>query len=385
MSRAGSAVPENSENITTPALLTTEQVGKKCQEHIDAYRKTRRQAVDRANAIQQISAALSSSTPPLTESEHDDSVNTYVEIIFADDKAIERAQNAGGSNAPARSVTADEGGKRSLSPERETAAGKRQKIDENDFPWVVRGEVSEPALCESLRETLRLLKIFAKDPKFTKTSITTSATAPQFPSSEWTNIISGTMVDLDHVISGGFAVANDNREVEVVGGIQFKFGATKAVKQVKNAGDWFIAWGLYTKAAAFVFPHRKEELDLYGTQVLSLFSAASIVDHATIIQYDKAIRARVGDRRNLLLTDRSEFDDLRLYWLNPIGAGFKSMGNSGSGSLGRVSTKSDEPCHRWNNDNCRSKASDCRFRHVCETCGGKHKKTECKSKGSGGA
>jgi len=65
------------------------------------------------------------------------------------------------------------------------------------------------------------------------------------------------MVDLDHVISGAFAVSSDNCEVKVVGGIQFKFGTSKAVKQVKTAGDWFIAWGLYMQAAAFAFPPQK--------------------------------------------------------------------------------------------------------------------------------
>ena len=65
------------------------------------------------------------------------------------------------------------------------------------------------------------------------------------------------MVDLDHVISGAFAISSDNHKVEVVGGIQFKFGTSKAVKQVKTAEDWFIAWGLYMQAAAFAFPPQK--------------------------------------------------------------------------------------------------------------------------------
>ena len=129
------------------------------------------------------------------------------------------------------------------------------------------------------------------------------------------------MVDLDHVISGSFAVSSDNHDVEFVGGIQFKFGASKAVKQVETSGDWFIAWGLYTQAAMFVFPHRKSELESYGVQILSLFAATTLNNHSYIISLDKAIRVRVGERRDLLLTDNAKFEDLCLYWLNPIGAG----------------------------------------------------------------
>jgi hypothetical protein len=54
------------------------------------------------------------------------------------------------------------------------------------------------------------LKVYVKDLKLAKFSILTSAGALQFPNSEWSNIISGLMVDLNYVISGSFAVTNDN-------------------------------------------------------------------------------------------------------------------------------------------------------------------------------
>jgi hypothetical protein len=60
-------------------------------------------------------------------------------------------------------------------------------------------------LGESLTRTLELLRLYARDLKLTKSSILTSAGSPQFPHSEWQNVITGAMVDLDHVISGSFA------------------------------------------------------------------------------------------------------------------------------------------------------------------------------------
>jgi hypothetical protein len=126
------------------------------------------------------------------------------------------------------------------SPDR---TGKKQRQDDTEFPWIIREQLSDSQLGKSLEKTLKLLKLFAGDLKFTKSSVINSLQAPPFPHSEWTNIIAGSMVDLDHVISGSFAVANDNREVERLGGMEVKFGITKPVKQVKTSGDWFIAWG----------------------------------------------------------------------------------------------------------------------------------------------
>ena len=87
-------------------------------------------------------------------------------------------------------------------------------------------------LSDELQKTLNLLQTYVKDLKFAKSSILTSPFATQFPNSKWSNIIIGSMVNLDHVISGSFAISNDNRKVEVVGGIQFKFGTAKASKHV---------------------------------------------------------------------------------------------------------------------------------------------------------
>ena len=107
-------------------------------------------------------------------------------------------------------------------------------------------------LSDELQKILNLLQTYVKDLKFAKSSILTSKFAPQFPNSKWSNIIIGSMVDLDHVISGSFAISNDNREVEVIGGIQFKFGVAKASKHVKTSGDRFITWNQYSKAVSLL-------------------------------------------------------------------------------------------------------------------------------------
>ena len=114
----------------------------------------------------------------------------------------------------------------------------------------------------SLARTLKLLKAFARDLKFAKSLVINSLRAPPFLHLEWSNVVAGTMVNL---ISGSFVVTNDNCEIESLRGMEVKFGITKPIKQVKTSGDWFITWGIYSKAAMYMFPYQKEQLNDYGT------------------------------------------------------------------------------------------------------------------------
>ena len=164
------------------------------------------------------------------------------------------------------------------------------KFNEGEFPWIIQERLSGVELSDDLKKTLDLLCTYAKDLKFTKSSILTLLHAPQFPNSEWTNVIIRAMVDLDHVISGFFSISIDNQDVEVIGGIQFKFGATRASKHVKTSRDWFVAWDMYAKAVVFAFPHRQCELQVYGQHILGLFSTTSVGHHTHILLFDKAVR-----------------------------------------------------------------------------------------------
>ena len=196
--------------------------------------------------------ALASSTPELAELEFNDALGTYQSMLKQLSLGVGRGQ---GDQDHETEEDPPAGGKRGASPGASDGTGKRQKQDDTEFLWVIREHLSDVQLEGSLGSTLKLLKIFTWDLKFTKSLVINSSHAPPFPHSEWTNVIAGTMVDLDHVISGSFAITNDNREIESVGGMELKFGVAKPVKQVNMSGDWFIAWGIYTKAATYVFPH----------------------------------------------------------------------------------------------------------------------------------
>jgi hypothetical protein len=56
-----------------------------------------------------------------------------------------------------------------------------------------------------------------------------------------------------------------------------------------------------------LFPHRYDELKQYGDYIEELFSTKSTASHPKLFKYDVAVRYKVGQGQNILLTDRSEF------------------------------------------------------------------------------
>jgi hypothetical protein len=101
------------------------------------------------------------------------------------------------------------------SQSRQKEAMRKRSIDTSAFAWVIRDEIEPPNLSPSLRQTQATLENFSRDLKQAKASLLNSARVPQFPDSEWTNLLAGRAVDLDHVLAGMYSIShmNANREV----------------------------------------------------------------------------------------------------------------------------------------------------------------------------
>ncbi|KAF8952486.1 hypothetical protein BDZ97DRAFT_1597956, partial [Flammula alnicola] len=126
---------------------------------------------------------------------------------------------------------------------------------------------------------------------------------PQFPDNEWANILAGRVVDFDHVFSGVYSLAPDERRRERMGPFEVVVGSSAPAKVVRSHSDWVIAWDQYIDAVIYVFPHRQPELVHYGKFLRQLFTSVPTERHLRVIQFDKAVRLRVSQRRDLLLTD----------------------------------------------------------------------------------
>ncbi|KAF8954819.1 hypothetical protein BDZ97DRAFT_1604203, partial [Flammula alnicola] len=126
---------------------------------------------------------------------------------------------------------------------------------------------------------------------------------PQFPDNEWANVLAGRVVDFDHVFSGVYSLAPDERRRERMGPFEVVVGSSAPAKVVRSHSDWVIAWDQFIDAVVYVFPHRQSELIHYGKFLRQLFTSIPTERHLRVIQFDKAVRLRVSQRRDLLLTD----------------------------------------------------------------------------------
>jgi hypothetical protein len=259
---------------------------------------------------------------------------------------------------------------------------KKLKVDESVFAWVASRKDKRTVLRESLAKTLKLIEVYTIDPKATKRSLINEPDCPEFPDSEWKNVISGRAINLDAVLSGQLSVIQDETKVEKFGDFEISFGAVEPTKVVKNGGDWTIAWNRAVRATAFAFPHRVHELTCYGEYIVSLFAVTHPSVHSRVIAFDKAVRKRVGSVRNLELSDYERFADLKIAHMDSIGvsvvSGSSKEKGDQKGKRGK-NWKKDEPCNKWNEGKCGQSEEDCRRLHVCNNCGkGGHRGKDCR-------
>ena len=270
----------------------------------------------------------------------------------------------------------------------EERVSKRPRADESAFAWASSENSETTTLSVNLVKTLEFLGIYTLDPKATRRSLSNSPACPEFPDSEWRNVITGKAVNLDAVLSGQLSTTNDDLRVEKFGELELSYGSVEPTKVVRNGGDWCIAWNRTVRATTFAFPHRLQELTGYGEYITSLFAVTHPSFHDRVISYDKAVRKRVGSVRNIELSDYQKFTDLKIAHMDSVGVSACSEGSTkkdyGKRQKQGKSWKRSEPCNRWNEGSCEQKEEDCRRDHVCNRCGKRgHKGGDCR-KASGG-
>ena len=195
---------------------------------------------------------------------------------------------------------------------------KRIKIDESAYAWVANRQFKCTDLQDSLGKMLRLIETYTIDLRTTKQSLVNEPDCPEFPDSEWKNIISGRAVNLDAVLSGQLSTTHDEPKVKKFGDLKITFGAIEPTKTVKNGGDWSITWNRTVRATLFTFPHQIQELSCYREYVINLFYITHPSMHSRVIAFDKAVRKRVGSVRNLKLSDFEKFTDLKIAHMDLI-------------------------------------------------------------------
>ncbi|KAJ8462181.1 hypothetical protein ONZ51_g11064 [Trametes cubensis] len=134
--------------------------------------------------------------------------------------------------------------------------------------------------------TLELLRNYGEDIAQAKRAISNSPSAPEFPDSEWTSVLSGRAIDLDHVFTGRYTPGPEEPVTEAISGIEFSINHPVAAKRITTCGDWVFAWGRATRATVFAFPHRRDELVAYGEYIEGLSRALAPAVHARVLNFD---------------------------------------------------------------------------------------------------
>lgn len=248
---------------------------------------------------------------------------------------------------------------------------KKPKIFEQDQPWYSSEALAQSFLSPSLVETRRILRGFSGDLPAIKRWIATAASVPFLPDSEWDSIVRGRSVNLDLVLSAIYSTTPVTDNTERIGTLEFRVGgSSEPTKTVRTHGEWIIAWNAAVQGTIFCFPHRAAELRSYGESITRMFMALAPSSHPRIFNYDKAVRARVGQLNNLLLTDYGAFSDLKMQWIDILGfAGGTDDASPPKGSSSkRSSTGRQDFCNRFNHGNCPDSAGRCRWKHICRKC-----------------
>jgi hypothetical protein len=339
-----------------------------CNTLIEEYRKGE---MSKATVYVDIQSKLIKAFPN-DRARTDAAFGSFIATIESHDSEVEMAARRAAATGPRQRSTSPSVSVADEEPSDGEPTSKRPKLDESAYAWVAGRKGRPSSLSENLSKTLKLLDVYTIDPKAAKRSLTNQPDCPEFPDSEWKNIISGRAVNLDAVLSGQLSTTNDDLKVEKFGDIEVSFGAVEPTKIVKNGGDWAIAWNRTVRAIVFAFPHRHQELTSYGEYIISLFSVTHSTVHGRVIAFDRAVRKRVGSVRNLELSDFEKFADLKIAHMDSIGVAVSSgpsKNDKGKGAKRGRNWKKDEACNKWNDGKCNQEEEDCRRRHVCNKCG----------------
>lgn len=244
--------------------------------------------------------------------------------------------------------------------------------DEENYPWSdASREYARDALSDSMRKTRQFIEIARRDISTALFSIQRTADAPpNFPISEWSNILHGRAIDLGTVYANMHMLQPVREAIGSVGGVPIRFPQVERGKGIKTASEWTAAWQRAVQATTIAFPHRRRELDAYGQYIISLFSSTQVSIHHRIILFDEAVRGLVGGGESYALTDQGAYQHLYTAYLMPGGVEASKTAKKGANR--------QEICRRFNilQTGCPTGAN-CRYRHACLTCGGAHARIKC--------
>ncbi|KAJ7845932.1 hypothetical protein B0H13DRAFT_1540950, partial [Mycena leptocephala] len=265
---------------------------------------------------------------------------------------------------------------------------KRSRVDTTAFAWRSRARdfLDSIVLTAEHQNVLQQVEVYSQDPKEAVRDLLNSFHAPALPESLWKPVLLDRFVDFDAILSGSYAVEAEEPQQLVLGDSHLEIKKPKVVARVTTHGQWINAFRTFEEAVNFAFDGRYRELRTYWTHINDLFSSRHSSLHARIINYDRAARVFVGQRRDVLLSEISKFQHVQDAHLLDGGIAVAPSGGGGSGGSGpktkppggpKPRKRTQEICRNFNRGQCRL-GTDCNYQHACAECHGRgHTVSEC--------
>jgi hypothetical protein len=256
---------------------------------------------------------------------------------------------------------------------------KRPRYNQADMPW--HGALAGRKTIDyafSYSRTCELLELYGEDLPRSKFLVRTAQNAPEgVLSSQWERILKGEPLNLDNFLSSIIRTSIDEDRKARLGTTQLTFSTSEARRKVRTYGDWIAAWRRASRAIAFAFPHRADELEDYFLHIQTEFDSKQISAHKRIILYDIAVRNFVGGGQTTLLTERERFSHLYSAIVVSDGVEFGANSSSRRGGGAQTAGRGQETCNKYNTSTgCPH--SPCKYRHKCSKCGQDgHGQQEC--------
>ncbi len=421
-------MPGTPEPATTTATPSEEHlvITGKCQDVIDHFRKG---DFSRGEALKQVTLLIKGAGSKLSKDEAQRALDSYVDMVLQYSRELRppsRGRNpsrSGGERERSRgrerhrsrsrsgrrrsdarpSQTRDKSARPSKRRRRHHRAHssslsgsetdgscdtptKKVRANASNYGWASAAQAVRSSARPDIQKTARLLKEYRLDVAADKADLLDTTIAPEFPDSEWNNLLLGKPVDFDVLLTSNFSSKTDDKHVEQVGDVELSYTSREPARKVTRYGDWVTAFEMFQEATVFAFPHRRSELAVYRTHIIRQFRTNDKIFDARVIDYDRADRKSVSQNRGFLLSDLTEFFPLYVQFISSTGSSTitatvqaaSSSGKRLGGGKSKPSNRKTEACIRYNNDACPNLASNCRYQHICSGCNAKgHREPAC--------
>ena len=231
--------------------------------------------------------------------------------------------------------------------------------DSSKFAWSESQQFRGIGLHSDCAKTQEYVTNYMLDIKTAKANLLNLGFTPEFPDSEWRNVLLCLPINLNAVHSGQYSMEHKSKVSEELSDFTISMCEVNISKSIKSTDNWVIAWGQTSAATTFAFPHWQQECLLYNKQILDLFASFTKDHHSLILNYDRAVRKHVGACRELLLTDFQDFTNLCMQYLNVHRANAEPQMSQGGNTSWRSARHSGDACLHWNWGTCSSSPEQC--------------------------